>query len=99
MTRGTQSGAKRVGPASKAKDRFSGRDPKESFRVLCGKFVLGGTGKAEVRRAAGRRENPERVPESVESTYFWSDCQRMKNYFGTIKIFMDQARSCQPRNS
>jgi hypothetical protein len=49
------------------------REPKESSRALCGIFVLGGTGKAEGRRAAGRREDPERVPESAESTYCWSD--------------------------
>jgi hypothetical protein len=55
MTRGAQSGAERVGPASKRQGPLFGRDPKESSRVLCGIFVLGGTGKAEGRRAAGRR--------------------------------------------
>jgi hypothetical protein len=62
-----------VGPASKRQGPLLGREPKESSRVLCGIFVLGGTGKAEGRRAAGRREVPERVPESEENIYSWSD--------------------------
>lgn len=79
MIRGTQSGTKQVGPASKRQGPLFGRNPKESSRVLCGKFVMGGTGKAEGRRAAGRWYDPERVPESAENTYCWSEHRRTSN--------------------
>jgi hypothetical protein len=52
-----------VGPASKCRGPLFGRDPKESSCALRN-FVLGGTGKAEGRSAAGRRRDPERVPKS-----------------------------------
>ena len=42
--------------------------PEESFRALSREnFVWRGTGKAEARRAAGRRLNPERVLDSTET--------------------------------
>lgn len=72
MTRGTHGGAERAGPASKRQGPLFGREPKESYRVLHESFVGGGTGKAEVRRAAGRRKEPECVPELTENIYCWS---------------------------
>lgn len=72
MTRGTHGGAERVGPASKRQGMLFGRESKE-------RFVLGGTRKAEGRRAAGRRRDPERVPESAENTYFWSEHRRLRS--------------------
>jgi len=55
MGRGTLRGATREGEASKVKGRFWGGHPKKVFVLFYEKFVWRGTGKAETRRAAGRR--------------------------------------------
>jgi hypothetical protein len=65
MTRGTQSGAERVGPASKRQGPLFGREPKESSRVLCRTLFWEEPEKqrAAVPQDAGK--DPERVPESA----------------------------------
>ena len=55
MTRGTQSGAKQVDSASKAKGRFLGGTRKKIFALFAKSLFWRGTGEAESRRAAGRR--------------------------------------------
>ena len=73
MTRGTHSGAQASGSGFQAPRTAFREGTERKFSRSLRNFVLGGTGKAEGRRAAGRREDPERVPESAESTYCWSD--------------------------
>lgn len=72
MTRGTQSGAKRGVRLPRPRTAFWEGTERKFSRSLQN-FVLGGTGKAEGRRAAGRRKDPERVPESAENTYLGED--------------------------
>jgi hypothetical protein len=64
MTRGTHVELKRVDPASKCQGPLFGRETERKFSCSVQNLVLGGTEKAEGRRAAGRRKDPERVPES-----------------------------------
>lgn len=71
MTRGTRRSEWVRLPSAKA--RFSGAVTERKFLRSLQNFVLGGTGKAEGRRAAGRRKDPERVPESAENSKVWSE--------------------------
>ena len=95
-----------MGPASKRQGPLFGREPKESSRALCRTLFWEEPEKqrAAVPQDAGK--NPERVPESTENTWHWSDINVKETtiegiqFHGTLHSMesLDRRRSLTKRN-
>jgi len=107
MTRGTQSGAKRAGPASKAKGRFSGGARKKVRAFFAGTLFWEEPEKQRpavpqnrghrrivfVRWGDGTPGNPERVPESEGEHMLLEQPEREESNSRRKKNFTPQEQS------